>query len=325
MKLSFFDYELPKEFIAQKPLKDRSGCKMLFYDKKKDDIKHLIFSDIVELFTPNDLLILNDTKVLPAKLFGIVNKTCIEILLTREENDIWEILAKPKKRLKEGTIINFEKGISCKIISLFPLKAKFNCNILNYIEKIGKAPLPPYIKRNSEESDKENYQTVYAKSLGSIAAPTAGLHWTKELLSKLEEKGVSIFYITLHIGKGTFVFPKTEDVEKHKMDSEYVEIPKNFKIGKKRVIACGTSVVRAIESLENIEVGKKKFWTDLFIYPGFKFKWTDGMITNFHFPKSPPFIMTSSFVGLEKLREIYEEAKRKNYRFGSYGDCMIVL
>jgi len=320
MRLSDFSYTLPKFLIAQEPIKERENCKMLFFDKEREKIEHLIFSDIVGLISEKDQIILNKTRVFPARL--ITDK--IEILLVKEvEKNIWETLAKPMKKIKKGLRLDFGL-MEGEVISLFPTIVKFNCNgnLFDILERIGKTPLPPYIKREEEEYDKTYYQTVYAKDIGSIAAPTAGLHFTHSILQRLKENGVSISYITLHIGIGTFKMPRCENIEEHNMDSEYVKIDEEIPLNK-RIIACGTSVVRALESLEKIE--KSSFQTGLFIYPGFRFKWCKGLITNFHLPKSPPFIMTSSFVGLERLKWLYEIAIKKNYRFGSYGDCMLVL
>ncbi|MDI6751965.1 MAG: tRNA preQ1(34) S-adenosylmethionine ribosyltransferase-isomerase QueA [bacterium] len=318
MNLSEFIYDLPKDFIAQEPLPDRDKCKLLLFNSKKEEITHLIFSDIKNLFSNSDLLILNNTKVIPARLIGE-----IELLLLQEiEKDVWEILAKPRKRAKVGAKFDFGR-LSCEIVSSYPLMAKFKYsgNFYEQIKEIGFSPLPPYIKRKGDAKDKEFYQTVYAKRLGSIAAPTAGLHFTKGLLSELSAKGIEIGFITLHIGHGTFQKPKDG-----KMDKEYCQIEKEVAIAiknKKNLVACGTSVVRCLESQEKIEEGS--FWTDIFITPGYRFKWTDCFLTNFHLPASSPFIMTSAFVGLLRLKWLYEEAKAKGYRFASYGDAMLIV
>ncbi|MEW6006840.1 MAG: tRNA preQ1(34) S-adenosylmethionine ribosyltransferase-isomerase QueA [bacterium] len=329
MNLCDFSYSLPRSFIAQEPMKEREKCKMLFFDKKKERIEHLIFSDILNLLSAKDALMLNKTRVFPARLI----KDGTDILLVKEiEKNIWEVLAKPRKKINKGQVLDFGR-LKGEVISCFPIVVKFNCNgnLFDILEEIGKAPLPPYIKRNPEDEDKIYYQTVYAKDYGSIAAPTAGLHFTDEILLKLKENEVSIAYLTLHIGLGTFKTVRCSDIREHRMDGEYVRIEE--KIPKdKRIIACGTSVVRALESgVRGQESGVRgqesgvRFWTDLFIYPGFKFKIISGLLTNFHLPESPPFIMTSAFVGLDELKMLYSEAKEKNYRFGSYGDCMIVL
>ena len=318
MNLSDFIYDLPKEFIAQEPLSDRDRCKLLLFDRKKERIEHLIFSDIKGILQPSDLLILNDTRVIPARLIGE-----IELLLIREvQKDVWEILAKPGKRAKKGAKFDF-KRLSCEIISSEPLMARFdyNGNFYEALNEIGMTPLPPYIKHLPEEIDREFYQAVYAKTSGSVAAPTAGLHFTKELLSELEAKEIQIRFITLHIGPGTFQKPKDG-----KMDREYCEIPKETAKAiknKKRLIACGTSVMRCLESQE--EIRPSSFWTDIFISPGHKFKWIDCFLTNLHLPASPPFIMTGAFVGLDRLKWLYEEAKAKGYRFASYGDAMLIV
>ncbi|MFH0774212.1 MAG: tRNA preQ1(34) S-adenosylmethionine ribosyltransferase-isomerase QueA [bacterium] len=318
MNLSDFVYDLPKEFIAQEPLSDRKGCKLLLFDREKERVEHLIFSDIKGILRPSDLLILNDTRVIPARLIGE-----IEILLLSEvEKDVWKILAKPRKKAALGARFSFGK-LGCKIISESPILARFEYigDFYGILQDVGKTPLPPYIKRKAEEGDKESYQTVYARRFGSVAAPTAGLHFTKRLLSELEAQGVEIRYITLHIGPGTFQKPKDG-----KMDREYCEIEKETAEAiknKRRLIACGTSVVRCLELQEKIEEGS--FWTNIFIIPGHKFKWIDCFLTNFHLPESPPFIMTSAFVGLERLKWLYEEAKAKGYRFASYGDAMLIV
>jgi S-adenosylmethionine:tRNA ribosyltransferase-isomerase len=328
MKLSDFSYELSKDRIAQEPLVERAGCRLLVFDRDKNRVEHFRFSDIGKLLSPSDLLILNNTRVIPARLSGKTEKGEVEVLVLRErEKDVWEVLARPKKRLREGVVIDFGKA-EAEAISLSPLLLKFRYSgsFDKVLEEIGKAPLPPYIKREPENSDREFYQTVYAERPGSVAAPTAGLHFTEELLRELEEKGVQVRYITLHIGPGTFISPRKEKVEDHKMSAELCEIPAETAdaiIRKKRLIACGTSVVRCIESKDVIEAGS--FWTELFIYPGYRFKWTDGLITNLHLPKSTPFILTSAFVGLSRLKELYEEAKREGYRFASYGDAMLII
>lgn len=320
MKLSDFSYSLSKAFIAQSPISEREKCKMLFFDRESNKIEHLIFSDIVKLLSSKDILVLNKTRVFPARLIA----ENIEILLVKKiEKDVWEVLAKPRKKIKEGLKLSFG-SLSGEIVSSSPCMIKFsyNGNFFDILEEIGNSPLPPYIKKMPDKEDKIYYQTVYAKEIGSIAAPTAGLHFTDEILLRLEKNGVSIFYITLHIGIGTFKMPRCEDIKSHQMEGEYVKINDKIPLNK-RLVACGTSVVRALESLENLE--PKEFQTDIFIYPGFKFKWVKGLLTNFHLPKSPPFIMVSAYVGLDKLKELYEEAKSKNYRFGSYGDCMLIL
>ncbi len=315
---SKFTYCLPKEFIAQEPISDRQRCKLLLFDRKKEDLSHLIFEDLKDILQPSDLLILNDTKVIPARLIGQ-----IELLLLRElEKDVWEILAKPRKRAKLGAKFDFG-NLSCEIVHLEPLMARFEYsgNFYERIKEIGIIPLPPYIKRKPEEKDKEFYQTIYAKNLGSIAAPTAGLHFTKEFLSELEARGVQIRFITLHIGAGTFQKPGNG-----KMEKEYCEIPSQTAEaikGKKRLVACGTSVIRCLERQEKII--SSSFWTDIFITPGHRFKWIDCFLTNLHLPESPPFIMTSAFVGLARLKWLYEEAKAKGYRFASYGDAMFIV
>lgn len=293
---------------------------MLFFDRESNKIEHLIFSDIVRILSSRDLLVLNKTRVFPARLIT----ENIEILLVKEiEKNVWEVLAKPRKKIKEGLKLSFG-SLYGEIVSCSPILIKFNCNgnFLDILEDIGKPPLPPYIKRMPDEEDKIYYQTVYAKDIGSIAAPTAGLHFTNDILLRLKKNDVSISYITLHIGIGTFRMPRCEDIKDHRMDSEYVKIEDKIDVNK-RLIACGTSVVRALSSLEDLE--PKEFQTDIFIYPGFRFKWVKGLLTNLHLPKSPPFIMVSAFVGLDKLKELYEIAKSKDYRFASYGDCMLIL
>lgn len=293
---------------------------MLFFDRESNKIEHLIFSDIVNILSSRDLIVLNKTRVFPARLIT----ENIEILLVKEiEKNVWEILAKPKKKMKKGLKLSFG-SLYGEIVSCSPLAIKFsyNGNFFDILEDIGKPPLPPYIKKMPDKEDKIYYQTVYAKDIGSIAAPTAGLHFTNDILLKLEQQDVSISYITLHIGIGTFKMPRCEDIKEHQMDSEYVKISDKIPLNK-RLIACGTSVVRALESLEDLE--PKEFQTNIFIYPGFKFKWVKGLLTNFHLSQSPSFIMTSAFVGLERLKELYEEAKSKDYRFASYGDCMLIL
>ena len=341
MKTDDFDYLLPEELIAQTPLNKRDSSKMLVLDKMSGDIYHKTFSDIINYLEEGDTLVLNNTKVIPARIIGIKEETnaVIELLLLKNIDDnYWESLAKPAKRVKVGTVISFGEGLlkaECieeKEEGIRIFKLIYDGILYEILDKLGTMPLPPYIHEKLE--DQSRYQTVYAKVLGSAAAPTAGLHFTDDLMKKIEEKGVNIAYVTLHVGLGTFRPVNVEDVTKHKMHSEYYEISRqtaniinNTKILDKKVVVVGTTTVRVLETVMN-KFGTLKEasgFTDIFIYPGYKFKIVDNLITNFHLPKSTLIMLISALAGREKVLNAYREAVDEKYRFFSFGDSMFII
>ncbi len=340
MKTEDFDYYLPKELIAQTPLEKRDESRLLVMDKITGKLSHEYFYDVINYLNKGDALVINDTKVIPARIIGIKEETgaVIELLLLNpEEKDIWKCLAKPQKRLKEGTIISFGEGLlkakvkAIKEDGITEVELIYDGILMEILEKLGTMPLPPYIHEKLE--DKDMYQTVYAREYGSAAAPTAGLHFTEELLKQIEEKGIKIVHITLHVGLGTFRPVSVEDVTKHIMHKEHYIITKEAadtlnevrKNGGK-IYAVGTTSVRTLETnLEKhpkftAEVGD----TSIFIYPGFKFKAIDGLITNFHLPKSTLVMLVSAFSSKENILNAYEEAVKQKYRFFSFGDAMLI-
>ena len=338
MNVKDFWYDLPEELIAQSPLEDRASSRLLVVDKKSGEVKHEHFRDIKKYLKKGDCLVINDTKVIPARIFGTREgfKGKIEVLLLkRKDSDIWEALVKPGKKCKIGTVIDFGelKGEIIDIIEDGNRLIKFSYNGIfeEVLDRIGQMPLPPYI--NHELKDKNRYQTVYAKEKGSAAAPTAGLHFTKELLKELEEMGVNIAYVTLHVGLGTFRPVKVENILDHKMHSEYYVVSKETadlvnktKQAGNRVICVGTTSCRTIESAtENGKLMAKSDWTSIFIYPSYEFKITDGLITNFHLPSSTLIMLVSAFMGREKTLEVYKEAVREKYRFFSFGDASMIV
>ncbi len=340
IKTSDFDYYLPEELIAQTPLKNRSESRLLIIDKetKKYEDKH--FGDILDEFSSNDVLVLNDTKVIPARLYGVKEETnaCIELLLLKDlgENK-WQTLARPQRRVKIGTIISFGEGIlKAKCVKLLDqgvceFELIYDGILVEILDKLGEMPLPPYI--HEKLLDKDRYQTVYAKNLGSAAAPTAGLHFTNELLKALKEKGVEIIYVTLHVGLGTFRPVDEEEIENHVMHTEYYEVSKEAaeKLNKakaegKRIVACGTTSTRTLESNYKEGVGFREACenTSIFIYPGYKFKAIDALITNFHLPKSTLIMLVSALAGREFILDCYKHAVEEKYRFFSFGDAMFI-
>ena len=340
MKTSDFYYDLPHELIAQTPLEHREKSKMLVLDIKTGKTEDKTFENIVDYINSGDTIVLNDTKVIPARLFGHREgkEEKIEVLLLKQkEGDVWQTLVKPGKKMKIGTKVIFKENLlSLEVIDILEdgqRVVKFNYNgIFNEIlDKLGTMPLPPYITEKLE--DKDRYQTVYAKNLGSAAAPTAGLHFTKEILQKLEKKGVNIVYVTLHVGLGTFRPVKVDDVEKHKMHSEYFVISKEAcdvinetKKRKNKVYAIGTTSCRVLESAtdENGIIHDMAKETDIFIYPGYKFKMLDGLLTNFHLPESTLIMLVSALAGKENIMRAYKHAVEEKYRFFSFGDCMLI-
>ena len=341
MKVSDFNYNLPQELIAQVPIKNRDESRLMVLDKKNKTIEHKIFKDIINYLKPGDCLVRNNTKVIPARLYGIKEETGINVeflLLNRIEGDYWEVMVRPGRRLKEGTKVIFGNGIlQAEILEIMNggnRKVKFTYEgIFNEIlDKIGLMPLPPYI--HEELKDNDRYQTVYAKYEGSAAAPTAGLHFTPELLKKIEEKGVKIANVTLHVGIGTFRPVKEENVEEHAMHTEHFYIKQEDveKINKAkkeghRIIAVGTTSCRVLESIadENGYVKPIEADTGIFIYPGYKFKCIDGLITNFHLPESTLIMLVSALAGKDYIMHAYEEAVKEKYRFFSFGDAMAIL
>lgn len=343
MNKSDFFYDLPEELIAQTPLEPRDSSKMMVLSKENDNILHKHFYDVCDYLNEGDTLILNNTRVLPARIYGVKEETgaVVEFLLLNQlENDVWEALAGPGKRAKVGTVFTFGEGIlKCEVIEVLEngnriIKFSYdkNDNFFSVLDKVGEMPLPHYI--TEELQDKERYQTVYSKELGSAAAPTAGLHFTNEILEKLKAKGVNIGYVTLHVGLGTFRPVKAEKIEDHKMHTEHYHLPKetaeliiNTKKAGGRVIAVGTTSCRTLESVATFcgEIREDDRNTDIFIYPGYKFKCIDGLITNFHLPESTLIMLVSAFYGYEKTLKAYKTAVDEKYRFFSFGDCMIIL
>ena len=341
MKTSDFYFDLPKELIAQDPLEDRSSSRLLVLDRKTGAREHRIFRDIVEYLNPGDCLVINNTKVIPARLYGAKEGTQAKIeilLLKRREGDVWETLVKPGKKAKPGTKISFGDGLLMgEVLDVVDegnrlIKFTYDGIFEEILDQLGQMPLPPYITHKLK--DKNRYQTVYAKHDGSAAAPTAGLHFTPELLRQIEEKGVKIAHVTLHVGLGTFRPVKVEDVTQHHMHSEYFFIEEDqaklindTKAAGGRVIAVGTTSCRTLESAVG-EDGKLKAtsgWTDIFIYPGYQFKVIDALITNFHLPESTLLMLVSALAGKENIMNAYEEAVKERYRFFSFGDAMFIM
>ena len=341
MKVTDFDYYLPEELIAQHPNEKRDEAKLMILNRQTQKISHKIFKDIIDYLEPGDCLAINNTKVIPARLYGTKEGTNanIEILLLKKiKNDTWEAIVKPGKKLRTGAKVSFGNGLlKAQIKDILENGNRiiefYNKGIFNEIlDKIGIMPLPPYIKEKLKEQNR--YQTVYAKNEGSAAAPTAGLHFTEELLEKIKEKGVEIANVTLHVGIGTFRPVKVENIEEHDMHSEHFYIKKEDadKINKakktgKRVIACGTTSCRVLESVanQNGEVKEIEADTNIFIYPGYKFKCIDGLITNFHLPKSTLIMLVSALAGREYVLNAYQEAVKEKYLFFSFGDAMLII
>lgn len=339
MKTDDFDYYLPEDLIAQTPLLKRDSSRLLVLDKNTGEISHRHFADIIDYLNKDDVLVINDTKVIPARLIGTKEETgaVIEVLMLKNiDGDIWECLCKPAKRVKEGTIIKFSNSLSAKCVGIFDegirhVEFIYNGIFMEILDQLGEMPLPPYI--HEKLSEKDRYQTVYAKNIGSAAAPTAGLHFTNELLEKIKEKGVKVVSVTLHVGLGTFRPVNVEDVEKHKMHSEYykmtdevADILNNAKNKGNKIISVGTTSTRVLETIiskYNKFVGCSGF-TDIFIYPGYKFKGIDELITNFHLPKSTLIMLVSALAGKENIMNAYKEAVKLEYRFFSFGDAMFI-
>ena len=340
MKVADFDYELPEELIAQTPIKKRDESRLMVLNRKNKTIEHKVFKDIIDYLKPGDVLVRNNTKVIPARLYGKKETGAnVEFLLLNNiENDIWEAIVRPGNKLHVGTKVIFGDGIlEAKILEIMPggtrkVEFKYEGIFNEILDKIGLMPLPPYIHETLKEKDR--YQTVYAKYEGSAAAPTAGLHFTPELLEKIKEKGVEIANVTLHVGIGTFRPVKEDTVEAHKMHSEHFYIKQEDveKINKakqegRRVIAVGTTSCRVLESIADEKTGMVKQIeddTEIFIYPGYKFKCIDGLITNFHLPQSTLLMLVSALAGKEYMMKAYKEAVKEKYRFFSFGDAMFI-
>lgn len=341
MKTSDFYFELPKELIAQDPLERRDSSRLLKLDKMTGEVSHHTFTDVIDYLEPGDCLVLNNTKVIPARLLGVKEETGANVevfLLKRISDDTWETLVKPGKKLKPGTFVSFGDGLlRAEILETLDdggrtVKFYFDGIFEEVLDKLGEMPLPPYITHKL--NDKNRYQTVYAKYEGSVAAPTAGLHFTEELLKRIEEKGIDIAYVTLHVGLGTFRPVKAEEITDHVMHSESYIISKeasdkinNAKKNGHRVICVGTTSVRTLESaaLEDGTVPEAEGDTCIFIYPGYRFKVLDGLITNFHLPESTLVMLVSAFAGREKVLKAYENAVEEKYRFFSFGDSMMII
>lgn len=340
MRTNDFFYDLPEELIAQIPLENRSESRMLYLNKDSGNVEHKHFFDVVNYLNAGDCLVLNNTRVLPARIFGTREDTgaVVEfVLLKQKEQLIWECIAGPGKKAKTGHYFKFSDELSAEVIDVLPdgnRILKFDCKgeFYSVLDKVGQMPLPPYIKAKLE--DKERYQTVYSKELGSAAAPTAGLHFTDEIISKLKEKGVKIAYVTLHVGLGTFRPVKVENITEHKMHSEYyvmpaetAEIINNTKSNGGRVICVGTTSCRTVESVYQRfgEVKECSGDTEIFIYPGYIFGVMDGLITNFHLPESTLIMLVSAFAGFDNTMSAYKQAVEEKYRFFSFGDAMLIL
>ena len=339
MKTSDFYYDLPPELIAQTPLSQRDSSRLLIMDREEGSLSHKHFHDVIDYLRPGDCLVMNDSRVLPARLLGHrPTGGAVEILLlTQKEGDVWECLAKPGRKLKEGAEVVFGDGsLRAKIVGETDtgnrlVEFHYEGIFLEELERLGKMPLPPYIKEELE--DGERYQTVYSKVNGSAAAPTAGLHFTKELLQKIEEKGIRLAYVTLHVGLGTFRPVKVDDVTNHHMHSEFcllseetAQILNDTKAKGGRIICVGTTSCRTLESLANEDgtFEARSMWTEIFIYPGYRFKAMDALITNFHLPESTLIMLVSAFAGYEPVMNAYQEAVKERYRFFSFGDAMFI-
>ena len=339
MKTNEFDYNLPEELIAQHPTKNRDEARMMVLDKNTGDREDKYFYDIINYLQAGDVLVMNDTRVIPARLFGHrpEKEEKIEVfLLTNTEGSKWEVLVRPGKKMKIGTEVIFSEELSCKVLEIkedgnriveFYYEGIFN----EILDRLGNMPLPPYIKEKLK--DNEDYQTVYSKNPGSVAAPTAGLHFTKELLEKIEAKGIKLAYLTLNVGLGTFRPVNEDEITDHKMHSEFytlseetAEILNEAKKEGRRIIAVGTTSIRTLEAVyqKNGKICADSGWTDIFIYPGFEFKVVDAIITNFHLPKSTLIMLIAAFTSKEIILNAYNDAVSKKYRFFSFGDCMFI-
>ncbi len=348
MKLSEFEIEIPERLVALHPANPRDTCKLMVAHRKTRQIEHRKFPEILDYFDDGDIMVLNDTRVFPARLIGRKEKTGakIEVFLLRELNNtakLWDVLVDPARKIRVGNKLFFgENDLVAEVVDNTTSRGRTirflfdgsNEELHQMVEKLGMTPIPPYIKRKVEESDRDNYQTVYAKNTGAVAAPTAGLHFSRELLKRLELKGVDQAFLTLHTGLGSFSPVEVEDLSKHRMDSEYYiinqgvcDIVNRAKIEKKRILATGTTVMRALESSVSAARTLKpaEGWTDKFIYPPYDFSIASCMLTNFHRPKSTLLMMTAAFAGYDFAMKCYQEAIKKRYKFYSYGDAMLII
>ncbi|MBG9795469.1 S-adenosylmethionine tRNA ribosyltransferase [Paenibacillus dendritiformis] len=342
MDVNLFDFHLPERLIAQTPLPDRTASRLLALNRRTGEVQHRTFPDIIEYLKPGDLLVLNDTRVIPARLFGVKPDTGghVEVLLLKQEqDDVWEVLAKPAKRLKKGATVRFGDELTGTVIEERDMGGRLirfeYAGIFNEIlDRLGQMPLPPYIKEQLE--DRERYQTVYAKREGSAAAPTAGLHFTDRILEQIRAKGVRIAMITLHVGLGTFRPMSADVVEEHVMHAEYYEVSEETaalinetRSSGGRIIAVGTTSCRTLETVAgrygSSPVAACSGWTDIFIYPGYEFRLVDSLLTNFHLPKSTLVMLVSAFAGREHIMAAYREAIEQEYRFFSFGDAMFIF
>lgn len=339
MKLSSFDYNLPPELIAKSPAEKRDASRLMVLHRGDGRIEHRRFSDIVEYLRPSDILVVNNTRVIPARLMGHKKRTGgeVEILLLRQEAESrWNCLVRPGRRLMPGAKVGFGDGMmEAEIIEYRPggqrlVRFTHQGDFYVTLEKVGQVPLPPYIDRGPHQADKDRYQTIYAKDAGAVAAPTAGLHFTPELMERIKAKGVEVLEILLHVGWGTFKGVEADDIREHKMEAEYYNISqavavilKNGKLENRRIVAVGTTTSRALESFG--QSGQLSDWTEIFISPPYEFKLVDSMITNFHLPKSTLIMLVSALAGREKVMRAYQEAIQEKYRFYSYGDAMMIV
>ena len=342
-RLSEFELNVPEKLIAQDPLKKRDQCNLMVLNRKKQTIEHRKFSNIIDYFDKGDVMVMNNTRVYPARLYAKKDKSQskVEVFLLRElSNDLWEAMVKPARKVRIGNKLWFSKEISCDVIDNTVsggrvLRFEYDQESLYpFIEKVGYSPLPPYIDRKSTSLDKIYYQTVYASERGSVAAPTAGIHFSKALLGRMEKKGIKLAYVTLHIGLGTFRPIMVEDLTRHQMDSEFFMVPSETaeiinkaRAHKKSVGVVGTSAIRTLETVvvSGFQITARQGWTDKFIYPPYDFKMCDKLITNFHQPKSTLMMLTAAFGKKDFLLKAYKEAIKKKYRFHSYGDAMIIV
>ncbi len=349
MKLSQFNFELPKELIAQYPAEARDGAKLMVVNRAKQTIEHKTFKDIIQYFDEGDIIIANNTKVFPARLYGKKEKTGakIEVFLLRELNKdsrLWDVLVDPARKIRVGNKLYFgeDDEIVAEVVDNTTSRGRTirflyegdSAEFRRQLEILGHTPLPKYIKRKDEDSDKERYQTIFASQVGAVAAPTAGLHFSRELLTRFDIKGIDFLQLTLHVGLGTFRSIDVEDLSKHKMDAEYFNIPEEIakRVNKtkeegRRVCAVGTTTMRSLESSVSAtgQLKAAEGWTNLFVYPPYDFKIANCMVTNFHLPKTSLIIMVSAFAGYDLMMQAYEEAIKNEYRFFSYGDAMLIL
>ncbi len=339
MNKSDFYYDLPERLIAQTPIEPRNASRLMALGKQSGEIEHKKFTDLFDYLKTGDCLILNNTRVLPARIFGTRKDTgsVVEfVLLKQKSNTVWECIAGPGKKAREGKEFTFSEELSCKVLEVLPdgnrvIEFYFSGNFYEILDRVGEMPLPHYIKEKLE--DKERYQTVYSKETGSAAAPTAGLHFTPEMLDEIKARGINIGYVTLHVGLGTFRPVKVENIKEHKMHSEHYYLPQETadlinetKQNGGRVICVGTTSCRTVESVASLgEITERSGDTDIFIYPGYTFKCMDGLITNFHLPESTLIMLVSAFAGYENTLNAYKEAVKEEYRFFSFGDAMLIL